>query len=123
MSTKHCPKNRSRLPAVGLARKLISVSVNSGDGRRRQTERVHQDKPTELVAVSDGEPRPDGASEQVTNQVGRRRAGPFDELAEPREHTVGGRVARRPAERLRDPEGRGRSRDWSSQAPGPPEAK
>ena len=89
MSTKHWRKNRSRLPAVGLARKLISVSVNSGDGRRRHRPNVStRTSPRSFSLCAMANRAADGAAEQVTNQVGRRRAGLFDELAQPREHTV-----------------------------------
>ena len=50
------PEERSRLPVVGLARKLISVSVKSGDGRSRHRPNVStRTSPRKLFAVSDGE--------------------------------------------------------------------
>ena len=66
------------------------VSANLGAGRNRpEPERVHQHQPAEPVAVVDGEAGRDRAAEHVPDQHGRRRAGPLDQLAEPREHAVG----------------------------------
>ena len=71
MSTKHCRKNRSRLPPVGLARKLIMVRVNIGDGRRRRRPYVSWHQPIQPIAVCAGEARPDGTAKQVARQVRR----------------------------------------------------
>jgi hypothetical protein len=89
----HARAARAR-PAVGSYRRSTVEEPITASGRwpreevdqregeqrrwseRAQTKRVHQDKPTQLFAVCDGESRADGAAEQVADKVGRRRASP-----------------------------------------------
>ena len=69
------------------------VDQREGEQRRwseaAQAERVHQDEPSNLFPVCDGESGCDGTAEQMPGQVGRQGAGLLDEFSQPREHTVG----------------------------------
>ena len=56
---------------------------------RRQAERIHEDQLAEPVAVVAGKAGADGPAERVPHENGRRWAGVFDQLAQPRHHAIG----------------------------------
>ena len=55
---------------------------------RRQTERVHEHQSAEPLAVIACEAGSDRASEQMSDEDGRRRAGALDQLGEPCDHSI-----------------------------------
>jgi hypothetical protein len=71
--------------SVGRIRNASIVSANLGAGRKRANP---NESTTEQVAVIHRETRPDLPSQDVADEHWRRRAGAFDQSAEPRPQAV-----------------------------------